>query len=384
VAKALSGEMLPFVDLKAQYARLKPEIDADIQRVLDHGRFILGPEVAEFEAALAAHVGVTHVVSCANGSDALMLALMAEGIGAGDAVFVPAFTFTATAEAVLLVGAKPVFVDLTAENCLIDEADLERKIAALKAAGALTPRAIIAVDLFGLPADYQRLTEIAEAHDLFLLADAAQSMGAEYHGRAVGGLAPATATSFYPAKPLGCYGDGGALLTDDAARAKLWRSLRGHGAGGAEYDAVRIGMNSRLDTLQAAVLLAKLPGLPEEIEARERVAQYYDRHLPASAARPPRVVGSTSAWAQYTIQVAGRADLAAALRRDGIPSAVHYPLPMHLQSAYRRYGDGPGSLPASEKLAQHVLSLPLHADLDEATSGRICQVLQRHLEAHDA
>ena len=375
---------IPYIDLKAQYMRLKPEIDAGIQRVLDHGKFILGPEVGEFEAALAAHVGVSHVVSCANGTDALILALMAENIGAGDAVFIPSFTFTATAETVLLVGAEPVFVDVNSKNFLIDGDDLERKIAAVEAAGRLTPRAVIPVDLFGLPADYEALLKIAGAHDLFLLADAAQSMGARYRRRAVGSLAPATVSSFFPAKPLGCYGDGGALLTDDTARAEMWRSLRGHGTGKAKYDVVRIGMNSRLDTIQAAVLLAKLPGFAAEIEARERVAEYYDRHLPAAVTRPGRRADSDSAWAQYTIQVANRDGLAAALREVGIPTAIHYPMPMHLQPAYRGYGDGPGSLPASEKLAAHVLSLPMHPDMNQATSRRICQEIEQHLEAHGA
>ena len=370
---------IPFIDLKAQYARLKPEIDAGIERVLEHGRFILGPEVGEFEAALAAHVGVAHVVSCANGTDALTLALMGENIGPGDAVFIPGFTFTATAETVLMVGAEPVFVDVDGENFLIDHADLERKIAAVKTAGSLAPRAVIPVDLFGLPADYEALAKIAAAHDLFLLADAAQSMGAQFRGRAVGALAPATVSSFFPAKPLGCYGDGGALLTDDAPRAALWRSLRGHGTGEAKYDVVRIGMNSRLDTLQAAVLLAKLPGFTGEIEAREKVAKYYDRHLPAAASRPGRTAGSDSAWAQYTIQVANRDGLAAALREAGVPTAIHYPRPLHLQPAYLRHGGGPGSLPVSEKLATRVLSLPMHPDMDEATSRHICQAIARHL-----
>ena len=375
---------IPFIDLKAQYLRLKPEIDAGIERVLNHGRFILGPEVGEFEAALASRVGVSHVVSCANGTDALTLALMAENVGTGDAVFIPAFTFTATAETVLLVGAEPVFVDVDSENFLIDGDDLERKIEAVKAAGELTPRAVIPVDLFGLPADYGALAKIAEAHNLFLLADAAQSMGARYRDRAVGSLAPATVSSFFPAKPLGCYGDGGALLTDDAARAELWRSLRGHGTGKAKYDVVRIGMNSRLDTLQAAVLLAKLPGFAAEIEARERVAKYYDRHLPAAVARPGRMAGSDSAWAQYTIRVADRDGLAAALREDGIPTAIHYPLPMHLQSAYRDYGAGPGSLPVSEELAAHVLSLPMHPDMVDATGKQICDAIARHMDARGA
>ena len=370
---------LPFIDFKAQYARLKPEIDAGIARVLEHGQYVLGPEVGAFEAAFAAHVGSAHAVSCANGTDALMLALMGEGVGACDAVFVPSFTFTATAETVLLTDAEPVFVDVDSETCLVDCDDLERRIAAVKAAGRLSPRANIAVDLYGLPADYDALAEIAAAHELFLLADAAQSVGAHYQVRAVGSLAPATAVSFYPSKSLGCYGDGGALLTDDAARAELWRSLRGHGGGAVQYDTQRIGMNSRLDTIQAAVLLAKLPGLAGEIAAREQAAAFYDRNLPDGITRPGRAAGRSSAWAQYTIQLERSDDLAAALRADGVPSAIHYPLPMHLQPAYRAFGDGEDSLPVSEGLARRVLSLPMHADLGEAAGRRVCDAIAQHL-----
>lgn len=363
---------IPFVDLKTQYLCLKPEIDAGIEQVLDHGRFILGPEVSEFESALATHVGVSHVVSCANGTDALTLALMAENIGAGDAVFIPAFTFTATAETVLLVGAQPVFVDVDSTTYLIDIGDLERKIGQVKAEGGLSPRAIIAVDLFGLSADYDALASIAETHDLFLLADAAQSMGARYQEQAVGGLAPATAVSFFPAKPLGCYGDGGALLTNEAERADLWQSLRGHGTGKAKYDVVRVGMNSRLDTIQAAVLLAKLPRLTDEIDAREQLAQFYDRNLPDGVIRPGRRQGCVSAWAQYTIQYEDRDCLKARLDEKGVPSAIYYPLPMHLQDAYRAYGGGAGSLPVAESLCRRVLSLPMHPYVDDATAAYIC------------
>jgi len=366
---------IPFVDLKAQYAGLKSEIDAGIQTVLDHGRFILGPEVHEFEAQLAAHVGVGHVVSCANGTDALILALMGENIGPGDAVFVPSFTFTATAETVLLIGATPVFVDVDDENFLIDCADLENKIAAVKAAGKLKPRAVIPVDLFGLPADYRKLAEITEAHELFLLGDAAQSLGGIYHGSAVGSLAPATATSFFPAKPLGCYGDGGALLTDDTARAELWRSLRGHGTGKAKYDVVRVGLNSRLDTLQAAILLAKLKVFEAEIEARCRLAETYEAALKGSVKTPPRPNGMRSAWAQYTIQHDDRDGLKARLREKGVPSAIYYPLPMHLQTAYRDLGDGEGSLRVTESLCKKVLSLPMHPYMDDATAQQVCEAV---------
>jgi len=366
---------IPFVDLQAQYSHLKPAIDAGIQRVLDHGRFILGPEVNEFETALASHLGASHVVSCANGTDALILALMAEGVGPGDAVFVPSFTFTATAETVLLVGAVPVFVDVDDTYFLIDGADLERKIAAVKSAGKLTPRAVIPVDLFGLPADYAVLAKIAETHDLFLLADAAQSMGGQYHGRAVGTLAPVTVTSFFPAKPLGCYGDGGALLTDDAARAELWRSLRGHGTGKAKYDVVRIGLNSRLDTLQAAILLAKLEVFETEIAARGQLAEKYAAALGGAVRVPQQNEDVRSAWAQYTIQHDDRDALKARIAEKDVPSAIYYPLPMHLQAAYRSYGDGEGSLPVSERLSKTVLSLPMHAYMDDATAEHIGEAI---------
>ncbi len=375
---------IPFVDLGAQYQRLKPGIEARIAKVLDHGRFILGPEVAELEAALAGRAGCAHAVGVSSGTDALLMALMAEGIGPGDAVFVPAFTFPATAEVVAALGAAPVFTEVEAASCNIDPADLAARVEAVRAEGRLRPRAIIAVDLYGLPADYARLGEIAAEHGLFLLADAAQSFGATLDGRAVGALAPATATSFFPAKPLGCYGDGGALLTDDAARAALYRSLRAHGKGEGKYDIVRIGMNGRLDTLQAAILLAKLEVFGEELSARARVAQWYDAHLDGHLRLPARPNSATGAWAQYTVQVAGRDRIAAELGAKGIPSAVYYPRPLHLQPAFAAFGEGPGSRPVSEGLCERVLSLPMHPYLDEGTVARISTALTDAIEAGSA
>ncbi len=366
---------IPFVDLRAQYQRLKPEIDARIHAVLDHGLFILGPEVAELEAALCRFAGCRHAIGVSSGTDALLVALMADGVGLGDAVFLPAFTFTATPEVILLAGATPVFVDVDPQTFLIDAADLERKIAATAAAGELRPRAVIAVDLFGLPADYGRLDEIAEAHGLFLLADAAQSFGAARGGKRVGVLAPATAVSFFPAKPLGCYGDGGAVLTDDDALAEIVRSVHLHGKGKGKYDIVRTGINGRLDTIQAAVLLAKLPVLEDEIAARERLAGLYDQRLSGVVVTPERGKGCTSAWAQYPILSDHRDRLAAALKDQGIPTAVHYPRPMHLQPAYERFADGPGSAPVSESLSARILSLPMHPYLDAATAECICDAV---------
>ena len=360
---------IPFIDLKAQYAALKADIDARVQAVLDHGQYIMGPEVAELERQLAAFAGARHAITVANGTDALLIALMAWGVGPGDAVFLPGLTFTATAEAPLLLGATPVFVDVDPDRFTLDPADLERRIAAVRATGRLRPKVVIPVDLYGLPADYPRIAAVAEG--LHVLADAAQSFGASAGGRRVGTLAPVTATSFFPAKPLGCYGDGGALLTDDDDLAGLMRSLRVHGAGSHKYDIVRVGVNSRLDTLQAAVLLAKLPVFAEEIERREALACRYDTGLSDLARIPHRPPGLRSAWAQYTLQHEARDRLAARLQAAGVPTAVHYPHPMHLQPAYAAHGAGAGSLPVSERLCNQVLSLPMHPYMDAATADRI-------------
>jgi dTDP-4-amino-4,6-dideoxygalactose transaminase len=369
---------IAFVDLKAQQHRLKLALDEAIARVLAHGRFIMGPEVQEFEAALATASGAAHAVSCASGTDALIIALMGENIGRGDAVFLPAFTFTATAEVVTLLGALPIFVDIDAASYLIDLADLEAKIAACAKRGDVRPRAIIAVDLFGQPADYDALEGLAEDHDMFLIADAAQSCGARFKDRPVGSLAAATAFSFFPAKPLGCYGDGGALVTDDDARAEVYKSIRAHGKGGSKYEIVRPGLNSRLDTLQAAILLAKLPALASEIVNRENLAQAYDNAFGAlsNVEIPIRHNDRCSAWAQYTVQLSDRDRVAALLREQGIPTAIYYPLPMHLQPAYLHFGDGPGSLPVSERLSDHVLSLPMHPDMPGHDAERITDAVR--------
>jgi len=363
--------MIPFVDLQAQSRRIQASVDARIRKVLDHGKFILGPEVAELEQELCRFAGATHCVSVASGTEALRLPLMAEEIGPGDAVFMPAFTFTATAEVPVALGAEPVFVDVEDTTYNIDGAALAAAVDSVRGEGRLRPRAVVAVDLFGLPADYEKLAALCQQHGLFLLADAAQSFGARRGNRRVGTLAPVTATSFFPAKPLGAYGDGGAIFTDDAAQADVYRSIRMHGAGGDRYDIVRIGTNARLDTLQAAVLLAKLEVFADEIEARERVARGYDRLLDSRVVRPPRHADALSAWAQYCILLDGRDAVAKALAADGIPTAIYYPRPMHLQTAYARFGRGPGSLPVSERLSTRILALPMHPYLDDATVERI-------------
>ena len=369
------------VDLQAQYARLKPSIDDRIAAVLAHGQFIMGPEVAMLEEQLARGAACRHAVGVASGTDALLIPLMAAGVGPGDAVFVPSFTFTATAEVVLMVGATPVFVDVDARTYNIDVAQLEREIDRTVAADALRPRAIVAVDLFGLPADYDSLRSIAERHALLLIADAAQSYGAVTPTGPVGSLAPITATSFFPAKPLGAYGDGGAIFTHDDALADVMRSIRQHGKGREKYDIARTGVNSRLDTLQAAILLAKLEAFDDEIAARNRIAGKYNERLRNLVVTPAPPDGTASAWAQYTIQVDSRDAVAAKLKSAGVPCAVYYPRPMHLQPAYRKFGSGPGSLPVSERLCDHVLSLPIHPDLTDAAVERVCETLAATIRA---
>jgi dTDP-4-amino-4,6-dideoxygalactose transaminase len=375
---------LPMVDLQAQYRRLKPQILQRIEAVLDHGRYIMGPEVAELEAQLAAFTGARHAVGVASGSDALLIALLAQGLRRDDAVFVPAFTFPATAEAILLAGATPVFVDVDLRTFNIDPQDLARQIERVLREGWLHPRAVIAVDLFGWPADYDAIAAVAEPYDMFVLADAAQSLGATVGNRAVGTLAPVTATSFFPAKPLGCYGDGGALFTDDDDLAAAMRSIRTHGAGRDKYDIERLGLNGRLDTLQAAILLAKLEVFADELAARQRVADAYDaalRHVVTIPFRPP---GTTSAWAQYSILVDDRDGVAARLKDAGVPTAVYYPRPLHQQPAYASHGQGAGSLPASEALCRRILSLPMHPYLTPQDCARVCESVDQALGAVQA
>ena len=371
---------IPFIDLKTQYARLKPQIDAAIQEVLDDGRYILGPAVGKLEAELAEYCGVRHAVSCASGTDAIFMPLLAYGVGPGDAVFVPSFTFTASAEVILLTGASPVFVDVEADSFNLDLADLERKIAETRKAGELKPKAIIAVDLFGLPADWNALNALAERERLHLISDAAQSFGGVYEGKRVGALAPVSGTSFFPAKPLGAYGDGGAIFTDDDRLAATLKSIRVHGAGTDRYEVTRIGINGRLDSIQAAILSVKLSVFDGEIEARERVASLYDDALRDVVAVPKRIEGHRSAWAQYTIKTDKRADVQAHLKEAGIPTMIYYPKPMHLQTPYAPYGGGKGSLPVSETICDQVMSLPMHPYLGDDDAKRIAAAVRSALD----
>ena len=374
--------MIPFIDVAAQRRRLDDAVDAAVARVLAHCQFVLGPEVRTFEAELAKFCGARYAVSCASGTDALQLALMARGIGPGDAVFCPTFTFCATAEVVALVGATPVFIDVEADSFNIDAKGLAAALATAKRLG-LTPKAVIPVDLFGLPADHDAIAAVAKDANLFVLDDAAQAFGASYKGRRLGTFGHATATSFFPAKPLGCYGDGGAVLTDDEAFAQTIESLRVHGHGSDKYDNVRIGMTSRLDTIQAAVLIEKLKIFPDEIAARERIARRYAEGLADLAIVPQVPSGSVSVWAQYTIRVtAGRRDkLPAALKAEGIPTAIYYPIPLHRQQAYKHYPVGEGGVAVSDQLAAEVISLPMHAYLDAPTQDRIIGAVRRSLRA---
>jgi dTDP-4-amino-4,6-dideoxygalactose transaminase len=373
---------IPFIDVAAQRRRLGRSVDEAIARVLGHCQFILGPEVRVFESALAAFCGARHAVSCASGTDALVLVLMAKGIGPGDAVICPSFTFTATAEVAVLVGATPVFADVEEGSFNLDPESLQRACATARSLG-LRPKVVIPVDLFGQPADYDRIMPIAEAEGLFVLDDAAQAFGATYKNRRLGALAPATATSFFPAKPLGCYGDGGAVLTEDEELAQVMRSVRVHGEGRDKYDCVRIGLNGRLDTIQAAVLIEKLKIFPEEIAARERAARRYSAGLTDVAIVPKLAQGSTSVWAQYTIRLepGKREAFAAAVNSQGIPTAVYYPIPLHCHEPYRRFPVAEGGAPVSERLAEEVISLPMHAYLDEATQDRIIAAVRRALGA---
>jgi dTDP-4-amino-4,6-dideoxygalactose transaminase len=370
IALKVSPAAIPFIDLQAQRRRLGSRIDRAIARVLEHGQFIMGPEIAELERQLAAFTGVAHVLACGNGTDALLMGLMAKGIGPGDAVFMPAFTFTAPAEVAAILGATPVFVDVEEDSFNLDPASLKAAVAACRGSG-LRPKAVIAVDLFGQPADYGAIVAIAEENGLVLLEDAAQSFGARLGGRAAGGFGAMAATSFYPAKPLGCYGDGGAVLTDDPELAAVLASIRIHGQGHDQYDNVRVGFNGRMDTIQAAILIEKLAVFPAEIIARQGVAARYAAGLSNLVKVPRLAAGVTSVWAQYAILLDDRARVAAALRAQGIPTAVYYPRPLHRQRAYENCPVAPGGAPVSERLSERVLALPMHAYLDEATQDRI-------------
>lgn len=373
----VEGSPIQFIDLKAQQNQIRDEVEAAINRVLDHGRYIMGPEIEELEAALGKYTGATHVVGCASGTDALIIPLMAEGVGAGDAVFIPGFTYNATANAVLLAGATPVFVDINLETFNIDVKDLADKVAQVKSAGQLNPKAVIAVDLYGLPADYAAITKLCQDNDLFLLADAAQSFGGGIGDKMVGDLAPATATSFFPSKTLGCYGDGGAMFTSDADTAELWRSILFHGTDSARRESLRVGMNGRLDSMQAAVLLVKLSIFEQEWKNRDRVASIYNERLKGRLALASGGDTYRSSWGLYSCLAkdAGERDrLQSHLKTNGIPTAIYYTAPLNRHSAFAAYSPE-GGLPVCEDAASRIFSLPMHPYLTEEQANRICDAI---------
>ena len=387
---------MEFIDLKTQQARIKDKIQRNIDIVLRHGNYIMGPEVKQLEAKLAAYTGAKHAISCASGTDALLMALMAYGVKPGDAIFTTPFTFIATAEVISLLGATPVFVDIDPQTFNIDPAKLALAIKALKASDSsiyplpktlnhqLHPKGIIPVDLFGLSADYDAINAIAGQNGLFVIEDAAQSFGATYKGKRACSLGDIGCTSFFPAKPLGCYGDGGMCFTDDDKLAEIMESIRVHGKGGHKYDNVRIGINGRLDTIQAAILLAKFEIFPEEVEMRNAAAARYTSLLtPDSSLMTPDVpAGYKSAWAQYSLLAKNedaRTVLLKNLQDNKIPTAIYYPKPLHRQTAYSYLGYGEGAFPVSEDAASRIFSLPVHPYLLAADQERIAEVMAARL-----
>jgi len=372
---------MQFIDLQQQQTRIQASLQKRIAAVLAHGQYILGPEIAALEQQLAVYTGTRFCITCASGTDALLIPLMANNVGPGDAVFLPPFTFMATAEVVALTGATPIFVDIDPKTYCIDPEKLEHAIVSLqqgrmptpKTPSGLKPRCIIPVDLFGIPADYEAINLIAEKYNLFVLEDAAQSFGASFKGKKACSLGSCAATSFFPAKPLGCYGDGGALFSNDEQFIEICKSLRVHGQGSDKYSNVRIGINGRMDTLQAAIVLAKLEIFDDEIKQRQLVAQRYNTLLKNSVSVPIVPDECISAWAQYSVESDEREKLIARLKEAGIPTAIYYPKPLHLQTAFSYLGYEPGSMPASERVAERIFSLPMHPYLTEEEQDKIAK-----------
>lgn len=378
---------MKFIDLEAQYQRIKPKLDRSLAKLFVRQDFILGKDVDVLERRLAEYAGVKHCVTCSNGTDALSMALILKGYGPGDAVFVPDFTFFSTAEVVAQRGAVPVLVDCRADSFNMDPSALERAVKRVEQEGKLVPRMIIPVDLFGLCADYDAIREIAAAHHLAVLEDGAQGFGAEYHGRRACSLGDIAATSFFPAKPLGCYGDGGAVFTDDDETAARLRSLRVHGKGKTKYENNSLGLNARLDTIQAAVLNCKLDLFEEEIALRNRAASWYHELLCSEVKKPEIPSGYQSVWAQYTIilpDYVNRAELQELLKASGIPTMVYYERPLHLQKALAYLGGKAGDFPVSEYLSSHVLSLPMHPYLKKEDVEAVARYVNRFVRSYQA
>jgi len=371
-----------FIDLKAQYDIVKYKINERIQSVLTHGQYIMGPEVYELEEKLAAFSGAKHAIACGSGTDALLMPLMAWGIGKGDAVFTSVFTFFATAEVIALTGATPVFVDIQPDTFNIDCEKLETVVKTVIKDGFFNSQAIVPVDLFGLPADYDAVAGIAAKYGMYLLEDAAQGFGGRYKGKIVGSFGDAAATSFFPAKPLGCYGDGGAVFTNDDDTAELLKSIRVHGQGADRYENERIGINGRMDTLQAAILLEKLDLFEAEIAMRNGIAVKYEKLLNGAVKTPTVPGGLSSTWAQYSVLAkdsAERERLMAALQKNGIPTAVYYPIPLHLQKAFAGLGYKTGDFPAAEEASGRIFSLPMHPYLKDEEIEMIAKTIVENI-----
>ncbi|GGE45833.1 aminotransferase DegT [Marinicauda pacifica] len=372
-------DMIPFIDLAAQRARIKDDLDRRIAKVIEEGRYVLGPEVQELETRLKEFGRAPHALACANGTDALVLPLMAWGLKPGDAVFVPSFTFASTAEVVPWLGATPVFVDIDPDTYCMDPASLQAAIESVVEAGELNPVAVIAVDLFGQPADYPAISALTRRHGLKLIADSAQGFGCTLNDEHPIHWADVATISFYPAKPLGCYGDGGAILMRDAADYATIKSLHVHGEGSDRYEYARIGMNSRLDTIQAAILLSKMDVFEDEIAKRNEAAQRYAAGF-GNAVKPHHVIaGGRSVWAQYTIEVDDRDAFRKAMADQGVPTAVYYPRPLHTQPPYARYPKAPGGLPVTEAAADRVVSLPMDGYLDGERQQRVIDAIRNTL-----
>lgn len=369
---------MQFIDLKRQYQEIEKEVNEGIQKVLNHGRYIMGPEIEELEAKLAEFCGRKHCLACSSGTDALLIPLMAWETGPGDAVFTTPFSFIATSEVIRLTGATPVFVDIDPATFNIDPAKLEQQIIRIEKETDLNPKAVIPVDLFGQPADYDIITKIANEHNLLVLEDAAQSFGGEYHGKRTGKFGHAAATSFFPAKPLGAYGDGGAAFTDDDDMQAKFKSIRVHGEGTDRSEHVRTGINGRIDSIQAAVLLAKLKLFPAELEMRQKAADRYSENLREKVTVPFIAEGRKSAWAQYSVLAENsgqRDEIRSRLQKAEIPSAVYYQIPLHLEKAYADLGYQRGDMPAAEDIAQRIFSLPMHPYLSEEDIDKICNII---------
>lgn len=370
----MSDEPILFFDLKTPAKRLRADIDKRLTAILDHGQYIGGPEVTELEAQLAAFTGARHALAVASGTDALIIALMGEDIGPGDAVFLPAFTYNATCNAVLLTGATPVFVDVDRETCNIDTAQFEVAVERVIAEGALKPRLVIAVDLYGLPADYDAINTIASKFGITVLSDAAQALGGAQGNKRIGSLCAMTATSFYPSKTLGAYGDGGAMFTDDAERFERWSSIRWHGTDAAKKESIRVGLNGRLDSMQCAIVLSKLTIFEDELQQRAAHAERYRAALSGKVQMQAVPKGDRHAWGLFTIMVENRDQVMAALKEKGIPSSAYYSIPMHKHRAFAPYAPSE-PLENCEWLADHVLSLPFHPYLTEAQIERVATAL---------